>query len=286
MRMNLRYKCLRVTLECVEPGPLPEFKGFSVRGMLLSRLREANPEAIERYLYGGPDGTPFPSGVTLTPPLDRSEFAREGDRLHFHLHLFEDAAEADAELVLPLAERRLRLGAARFRLARVEDVGSGETVFDGERYRFVPPRRLSPLEPEGDLIVVSTLTPTYLVHEGRARVPRFHMIVRNAARRLTMLRRRFGEEGLTREEARELIRWSEGARTVSMSYRLRTLRRRSSRIGRQEFRAVVGTFVYELPPDPPARAGEVLSFAAAYGVGKMNTAGLGRIALTCHPPGG
>ncbi len=281
--MALRYKCLKFTLECVDPGPVPEFKGFSVRGMILKRLREGNPEAIDRYIYGGPGGATFPSGVTLTPPLARSEFVHEGDELSFHLHLFEDAAEADVEFIFPLAESELRVGAARFRLVRVEEAGSGKVVYDGERYRYVRPGRLEPLELEGDFVVVSTLTPTYLVYDGRARVPRFHMIVRNAARRFTMLRRRFGKQGLTREEARELIRWAEEAETVAMSYRLKTLRRRSSRIGRQEFRAVVGTFVYELPPDPPDAAGEVLSFAAAYGVGKMNTAGLGRISISHHP---
>ncbi|WP_456481496.1 CRISPR system precrRNA processing endoribonuclease RAMP protein Cas6 [Methanopyrus sp.] len=271
----MKYKPLRFELECVEPGTLPRFKGFAVRGMLLRRLKERFPGFVKGFLYGD---HPIPA-VTQVPPLTGERMADVGDVLSFRLNLFGDAVDRDYEIVLALADGELRLGSARFVLRRVEHAETGELVWDGSTYRYAKPEELDTYEPVGRYLVVSFTTPTYIVHDGKPRVPRFHMIIRNAARKFTMLHRRFGLEGLTRNQARDIINWAERAETIRMDYKFETLERRSARIGRHVFRAIVGTFVYELPPEPPDRVGDVLAFAEVYGVGKLNTAGLGRFVL-------
>ncbi|AAM02672.1 CRISPR system precrRNA processing endoribonuclease RAMP protein Cas6 [Methanopyrus kandleri] len=271
----MRYKPLRFELECVEPGALPRFKGFAVRGMLLRRLKERFPGFVRRFLYGN---HPIPA-VTQVPPLTDERMVDVGDIVSFRLNLFGDAVDRDYEIILALVDGELRLGSARFVLRRVEHAETGEPVWDESAYRCVKPEKLDAREPVGRYLVVTFTTPTYIVHDGKPRVPKFHMIVRNAARKFTMLHRRFGLEGLTRRQARNIIEWAERAETIRMDYRFETLERRSARLGRHVFRTIVGTFVYELPPEPPDRVGEVLAFAEVYGVGKFNTAGLGRFVL-------
>ena len=215
---------LEFELEMCQSFLLPPFSGSMFRGCLGWALKEVCSDSDYRYLFetsseesGQHDATrPF----LLMPPIEQRSL-RRGDRFEFSLHLFGracDHVQSFVEAVKNMARRGLGSERAPFELRKivVNDGPHRWVCFDQNKQAYWPlPSALGSFVPESPALPVCELeiefvTPTRFMHRGqRVFEPHFHILLRNAMRRLDGLLQHHGGHTLDADFRAEIAQAEE-----------------------------------------------------------------------------